>query len=99
MNLLFPSFLLQASRLSLLAGRWSLVTGRWSLLLLLPLLGYGPAWFGHMVFERNKPATFGYPLYSLACDWIMMKDLITGRLPLLGPLPVESYDLSAQEAA
>ncbi len=52
-----------------------------------------------MVFERNKPATFGHPLYSLACDWIMMKDILMGRLPLLGPLPAEAVEVEAKAAA
>jgi hypothetical protein len=49
------------------------------LLLLVPLVGYGFAWVGHFFFEKNKPATFKYPLYSLAGDWVMWKDLLTGR--------------------
>jgi hypothetical protein len=50
---------------------------RW--LLLVPVVGYGFAWVGHFFFEKNKPATFKYPLYSLAGDWVMWKDLLTGR--------------------
>ena len=52
---------------------------RW--LLLAPVFGYGLAWIGHFVFERNRPATFRHPLYSLAGDFVMFKDMITGRLP------------------
>ena len=55
----------------------------WLILLLGPA-GYGPAWVGHYFFERNRPATFRYPLYSLLCDWIMVKDMLTGRVPLTG---------------
>jgi len=50
---------------------------RW--LLLAPLVGYGFAWMGHFFFEKNQPATFKYPLYSLAGDWVMWKDLLLGR--------------------
>ena len=55
--------------------------------------GYSFAWIGHLVFEKNKPATFGYPGYSLASDWIMYKDILTGRLPLLGDLPEEFWNV------
>lgn len=39
----------------------------WWALALLPL-GYGPAWLGHFAFEKNKPATFRHPLWSLRGD-------------------------------
>jgi hypothetical protein len=52
---------------------------RW--LLLAPVFGYGFAWIGHFAFERNRPATFRHPLYSLAGDFMMFKDMLLGRLP------------------
>ncbi len=42
--------------------------------------GYGFAWFGHAVFERNKPATFRFPIQSLVSDWRMWSLWIAGRL-------------------
>lgn len=45
------------------------------------LCGYGFAWIGHFVFEKNRPATFRHPLYSFAGDWVMFKDILTGRIP------------------
>jgi hypothetical protein len=60
----------------------ALLTGRWLWLLAVPIFGYGFAWVGHLVFERNRPATFRHPLYSLAGDFVMFKDLLTGRLKL-----------------
>ena len=51
-----------------------------ALALLAPVLGYGPAWIGHFFFEKNRPATFTHPWYSLLGDWVMFRDLLTGRL-------------------
>ncbi len=45
----------------------------------LPFVGYGFAWVGHFFFEKNKPATFRHPFYSLASDFIMFFDLLTGK--------------------
>ncbi|MDT8997795.1 Mpo1-like protein [Paucibacter sp. APW11] len=45
------------------------------------LCGYGCAWIGHFVFEKNKPASFKRPLYSFAGDWVMYKDIWTGKIP------------------
>ena len=56
------------------------VSQRWMLLWLLPLLGYGFAWVGHFFFEHNHPATFTYPLYSFAGDWVMYWQVLTGRI-------------------
>lgn len=50
-------------------------------LLAIPLCGYGFAWLGHFAFEKNRPATFKHPIYSLIGDWVMYKDLLTGRIP------------------
>jgi hypothetical protein len=60
----------------------AVVTARWALLWLLPVFGYGFAWAGHFVFEKNRPATFRHPLYSLAGDFVMFRDMLTGRIRL-----------------
>jgi len=52
--------------------------GEW--LWLLPVVGYGPAWIGHFCFEKNRPATFRHPLYSLAGDFVMFRDVLLGRI-------------------
>ena len=44
------------------------------------LAGYGFAWIGHLAFEKNRPATFKHPVYSLMGDWVMYKDILTGRI-------------------
>lgn len=59
---------------------YALFTQQWLWLLALPLAGYGFAWVGHFAFEKNKPATFKYPLYSFMGDWVMLRDALTGRI-------------------
>lgn len=48
-------------------------------LLAAPLVGYGFAWVGHFFFEKNRPATFKYPLWSLMGDWRMFFETISGK--------------------
>ncbi len=47
--------------------------------LLVPALGYGFAWVGHFFFEKNKPATFKYPLWSLISDFKLFFQIIFGK--------------------
>ena len=56
-----------------------LISLNYRFLLAMPLLGYGFAWLGHFFFEKNKPATFQYPAYSLASDFLLFFDLLRGR--------------------
>ena len=60
---------------------FAILSQRWTLLWLLPILGYGFAWAGHYIFEKNRPATFKHPLYSLMGDFVMWRDVVTRRLP------------------
>ncbi len=63
-------------------GVGALLSGHYALLWLLPVLGYGFAWVGHFYFEKNRPATFKYPFYSLAGDFVMYKDILSGKIRL-----------------
>ena len=49
-----------------------------------PLVGYGFAWVGHYFFEKNKPATFTYPFWSLISDFKMFFDILFGRISFDG---------------
>ncbi|MEW9797444.1 Mpo1-like protein [Alteromonas sp. CYL-A6] len=60
----------------------AVVSQQWVWLWLIPVIGYGFAWVGHFFFEKNKPATFRYPFYSLMGDWVMFKDILIGRIGL-----------------
>jgi hypothetical protein len=57
----------------------SLIISSYSWILTIPFVGYGFAWVGHFFFEKNKPATFKYPFYSLGSDFILFFDLLTGK--------------------
>jgi hypothetical protein len=61
---------------AILAG----LSGRWMWLLAIPLAGYGFAWIAHFAVEKNRPATFTYPLWSLAADFKMWWLWLTRRL-------------------
>ena len=65
--------------LALLLATAALLLGRWRWLLAAPLVGYLPAWLGHWLFERNSPATFRHPLYSLRGDLTLLLEVLSGR--------------------
>lgn len=68
------------SAVVLTLGVMAWVTQQWWLLLVAPLGGYGLAWIGHFGFERNRPATFKYPMLSLLSDWVMIYKILTGQM-------------------
>jgi len=70
------------SSLGLLGLGAAVVTGKKRYIAAGIAAGYGCAWVGHFFFEKNKPATFQYPLYSFMGDWVMYKDMLTGKVSL-----------------
>ena len=66
----------------------ALLSGNLLLLLAIPLAGYGFAWIAHFIVERNRPATFTYPLWSLAADfkmwWLWLKGGLSRELTKAG---------------
>ena len=58
----------------------AVLSGQLRWLWLAPLAGYGFAWVGHYVFEKNRPATFKHPLYSLLGDWVMYGQMLRGKV-------------------
>ncbi|WP_048437883.1 Mpo1-like protein [Caenimonas sp. SL110] len=70
------------SSLSLVCLAMLIATGNFWWLLAGLLVGYGFAWIGHFGFEKNKPASFKRPLYSFMGDWVMYKDIWTGKVKI-----------------
>jgi hypothetical protein len=70
------------SLLIVFAVLYVIFTRRWLVLLAILLIGYGFAWVEHFFFEKNRPATFTYPVYSLMGDWQMFRDILTGKVKI-----------------
>jgi len=64
---------------SLLLAIYLAYQGLWAWLPSCLLVGYAFAWVGHFIFEKNRPATFTYPLYSFMGDWVMLWQTLTGH--------------------
>ena len=59
---------------------YTLLSQSWLLLIVVPFIIYPFAWTGHMYFEKNTPAAWSNPLWAKMCDWVMLKDILTGKL-------------------
>ena len=69
------------SALIVLVIAYVIYTQQYVALFSLPVIGYGFAWVGHFMFEKNRPATFTYPVWSLMGDWKMFWQMLTRQLP------------------
>ena len=61
---------------------YALATQNAGWLLAALVCGYAFAWVGHYFFEKNRPATFTHPFYSFIGDWVMWKEILTGKIRL-----------------
>jgi len=59
-------------------------SGKERFLWYLPIFGYGFAWFSHAVIEKNQPATFRYPIWSLISDFRLFFELLIGKQKFTG---------------
>jgi hypothetical protein len=66
--------------LGLVLLAWFVSSGRWFYFPVFFVVGYGFAWFAHFVIEKNRPATFKYPLWSFVSDFKMIWYMLTGRM-------------------
>lgn len=57
-----------------------IITLKWKFIVFAILAGYAWAWSGHFIYEKNRPATFRYPIFSLFADWVMFFLIITGKI-------------------
>ncbi len=68
------------STLALILAAVAIGTGMYMLLLIALVSGYAFAWFGHFFIEKNRPATFKYPIKSFISDWRMWYAMLTGNI-------------------
>ncbi len=61
---------------------YGVATEQYKLLWFLPVAGYGFAWIGHFVFEKNRPASFKQPFFSFIGDWVMYAQIWLGKVKI-----------------
>lgn len=78
---------------------WGLLLRKKWLLALAPVAGYGPAWISHFFIEKNRPATFKYPTWSLYADLVMWSKMIQGTMDAEVERVVADREKAAASAA
>lgn len=71
---------LMGTAMAVLSLAFFLITFHPAWLVAAPVVAYGFAWTGHFLFEKNSPATFSHPLWSLRGDLKMVWLTLTGRI-------------------
>ncbi|MEZ4313415.1 MAG: DUF962 domain-containing protein [Polyangiaceae bacterium] len=84
---------------TILLAALALVRGKPIHLLHAAISGYGGAWIGHFFFQKNKPATFKYPLWSLISDFRMYGKIVAGTMDDEVARAMEAYEREQQESA
>jgi hypothetical protein len=74
------AFHFAGSTIALVIVASGLATGTLWWIPLATIPGYGLAWYSHFFIERNKPASFKYPLWSFIADWKMWALMLSGRI-------------------
>lgn|SRR5690625_1380625 len=83
---------------------YGILSRRKRLIAAAPIVGYGFAWVGHFILEKNRPATFKYPVYSLMGDLRLTKLMWRGELDAelerfnIGQEPVDMDAETVQES-
>src|SRR5499427_8177687 len=76
-----------------------IAAGRWWLFPLGLIPGYGFAWISHFFIEKNRPATFSYPLWSLRADFRMWWKIVSGTMQAeVDRVVAATSDRGSQEA-
>jgi len=68
--------------LVILIALWIILTGSWKFVWVVPACGYGFSWSGHFFFQKNNPAAFKQPFYSLLGDFTMWWEIVTQTIPM-----------------
>ena len=85
------------THLGVASGIAGIVRRKPRLIALAPVISYGLAWFSHFAIERNRPATFGHPLWSFRGDFKMLAMMYQGRDAELTRIAIDAKQLHVRE--